>query len=121
MSLGAREEKERADSCYRVVDKQKRAAKYPFLESGRIAVAGQSCGGVEAYAVVNDTRIGALGVFNSGLMTEAESKRVVPTIKGKPVFYFLGGSTGIAYANVSEAALTDVLVLGAGTWLMVNV
>ncbi len=105
---------ERADSCCRVVDKQQRAAKYPFLQSARIAVAGQSCGGLEAYAVVNDTRIGALGVFNSGFLTEAEAKTVVPTIKGKPVFYFLGGSTDIAYANVSEATLNGVLVLRCG-------
>ena len=97
-----------------MVDKQNRVAKYPFLESGRIAVAGQSCGGLEAYAVVNDTRIGALGVFNSGFLTEAESKAVVPLIKGKPVFYFLGGSTDIAYANVSDATPNDVLVLGGG-------
>ncbi len=68
---------------FRVVDKQARAAKYPFLETGRIAVAGQSCGGVEAYAVINDTRIGVLGVFNSGLLSEAESKRIVPDHQGE--------------------------------------
>ena len=113
MSLGARGN-ERADSRCRVVDKQQRAAEYPFLESARIAVAGQSCGGVEAITVANDTRIGALGVFNSGLLTEAESKTVVSAIKGKPVFYFLGGSTDIAYVNVSDTVPNGVLVLRCG-------
>jgi len=90
----------------RVVDTQARAAKYPFVESGRVAVAGQSCGGLEAYEVASDTRIKALGVFNSGFFTTSEARRVLPGIREKPVFYFLGGRTDIAYSNVSEAALS---------------
>jgi len=62
-------------------------------------VAGQSCGGVEAYAVGGDARVMVIGIFNSGLMTAAESQRTAPTIT-KPIFYFLGGSSDIAYANV---------------------
>jgi dienelactone hydrolase len=75
-------------------------AKYPFLDVSRLAVAGQSCGGVEAYNVASDKRITAIGIFNSGLMTPAESQRIAPTVT-QPIFYFLGGSTDIAYANVS--------------------
>ncbi len=75
--------------------------KYPAVDSSRIAVAGQSCGGVEAYAVAGDARVSAVGIFNSGLMSEAESNRIAPTIN-KPIFFFNGGSGDIAYANVSS-------------------
>ncbi|KAK3898484.1 hypothetical protein C8A05DRAFT_37923 [Staphylotrichum tortipilum] len=81
------------------------------LALDRVGVAGQSCGGVEAYDVIGDKRVGVLGVFNSGLMTEAESKRVVPGLGGKKVFYFLGGKSDIAYANGER----DYTLLPAGT------
>lgn len=98
-------------------EQQARTVKYPGLERRRIAVAGQSCGGVEAYAVVSDARVGALGMFNSGLMTEAESRRVVPGIKGKPVFYFLGGSGDVAYVNVSFPLHTRSLSWLVWVWM----
>jgi hypothetical protein len=37
--------------------------KYPSVDSTRIAVAGQSCGGLEAYDLANDTRVSAIGIF----------------------------------------------------------
>jgi dienelactone hydrolase len=74
-------------------------AKYLFVEAGRIVVAGQSCGGTEAYAVAQDERVAAVGVFNSGYLNEARGK--VPLLE-KPVFYFLGGLGDIAYQNVSS-------------------
>ncbi|KAK3356870.1 Alpha/Beta hydrolase protein [Lasiosphaeria hispida] len=89
------------------------AAKHPSLDPSRIAVAGQSCGGVEAYAVANDTRVSVVGIFNSGLMTPAESRRVVPGIK-KPIFYFLGGSGDIAYENGERDF--DLLPSGTPSW-----
>jgi dienelactone hydrolase len=76
-------------------------AKYRSLDSTRIAIAGQSCGGLEAYDLANDTRVSAIGIFNSGLFTAATSTQVASKIT-KPIFYFLGGSTDIAYANVSD-------------------
>ena len=78
--------------------------KYSFLDTSRIGVAGQSCGGVEAYGVEGDKRLSVIGIFNSGLMSAAESQRIAPTIT-KPIFYFLGGSSDIAYANVSYNAI----------------
>ncbi|KAE9370960.1 alpha/beta-hydrolase [Stipitochalara longipes BDJ] len=73
-------------------------SKYPNVDSSRIAVAGQSCGGLEAYDMANDTRVSAIGIFNSGEFAAATSSQVVSKIT-KPIFYFLGGSTDIAYAN----------------------
>lgn len=79
--------------------------KYPFLETSRIAVAGMSCGGVEAYtAGHNDSRVSTIGIFNSGLLSVAESETIARNLR-KPVFYFLGGESDIAYANVSLPAL----------------
>ncbi|RDL34747.1 Uncharacterized protein BP5553_07875 [Venustampulla echinocandica] len=72
--------------------------KYVNVDATRIAAAGQSCGGLEAYDMKDDARISALGIFNSGQMTEAASKQIASTIT-KPIFFFLGGSSDIAYAN----------------------
>jgi hypothetical protein len=65
-----------------------------------IAAAGFSCGGIEAYEQAQDARVKALGIFNSGQMSEEGTRRVVPAISGKPVFFFLGGPSDIAYNNV---------------------
>jgi hypothetical protein len=65
-----------------------------------IAAAGFSCGGIEAYEQAQDARVKALGIFNSGQMSEEGTRKVVPSINGKPVFFFLGGPSDIAYNNV---------------------
>jgi dienelactone hydrolase len=70
---------------------------YASVDASKIAVAGQSCGGVEAYDMKMDERVSVLGIFNSGLLQNtAEAGKVK-----KPIFYFLGGGSDIAYANVS--------------------
>jgi len=67
------------------------------IDPSKIVVAGQSCGGIEAYEVSNDPRITSTGIWNSGLM----SSRDAPLLRRltKPVFYFLGGDSDIAYRN----------------------
>lgn len=75
-------------------------AAHPYLETSRIAAAGQSCGGLEAYDMVGDGRVSAIGIFNSGFLDVSKSETVTPTIR-KPIFYFIGGEADIAYANVS--------------------
>jgi hypothetical protein len=72
---------------------------YTHVDATRIAVWGQSCGGVESYANWNDSRVNSIGIFHSGLMSEAETKSTAGKIN-KPVFYFLGGPNDIAYKNV---------------------
>ncbi|KAK4171783.1 hypothetical protein QBC36DRAFT_365217 [Triangularia setosa] len=73
--------------------------RYPWLETSRISVSGMSCGGVEAYtAGVNDNRVTTIGIYNSGLLSEQESRNVVPKIN-KPIFYFMGGLSDIAFNN----------------------
>jgi dienelactone hydrolase len=68
------------------------------MDKTRIAVAGQSCGGIQAYTASLDPRIKATAIFNSGLINEVNKKHF-PKLHA-PVGYFLGGPTDIAYANV---------------------
>ncbi|KAF2279228.1 uncharacterized protein EI97DRAFT_455503 [Westerdykella ornata] len=80
------------------------------VNKNAIAAAGWSCGGVEAYEQAQDARVKALGIFNSGQMSEDGTRKVVPYIKGKPVFYFLGGPSDIAYNN----GMRDYRALSSG-------
>lgn len=81
------------------------------VDKTKIAAAGFSCGGIEAYEQNLDSRVKALGIFNSGQMSEDGTRKVIPNIpKGKPVFFFLGGSSDIAYNN----GMRDYRALPAG-------
>ena len=68
------------------------------VDPSRIAVSGQSCGAAQAYAIVTDPRVTAIGIFNSGII---KAEDPTPGLIKVPIFYFLGGSTDIAYVNVS--------------------
>ena len=70
---------------------------YATIDAKRIIAAGWSCGGVEAYTQVWNSRVQSIGIWSSGLLT---NYTMAAQIK-KPVFYFLGGSGDIAYQNVS--------------------
>ena len=80
---------------------------YAAVDASRVAAAGQSCGGIEAYAQASDPRVATIGIFNSGLLTNYTS---IADDK-KPTFYFLGGSTDIAYVNVSRLVSEFVSLL----------
>ncbi|CAI4214352.1 unnamed protein product [Parascedosporium putredinis] len=69
---------------------------YVNVDASRLAAAGQSCGGVQAYSVSDDERVTAIGIFNSGMINANDP---LPTTIDKPIFYFLGGPSDIAYAN----------------------
>ncbi|KAK7037410.1 hypothetical protein VNI00_011160 [Paramarasmius palmivorus] len=69
---------------------------YANVDASRIAAAGMSCGGIEAYGQVG--KVSAIGIFNSGQFDEAGTNAVVPGIT-VPIFFFLGGPTDIAYNN----------------------
>ncbi|KAF1813252.1 hypothetical protein P152DRAFT_395037 [Eremomyces bilateralis CBS 781.70] len=72
--------------------------KYANIDASRIAAAGQSCGGLEAYDVAPDPRVSAIGIFNSGEFTDSASQQTIAQLQ-QPVFYFLGGPDDIAYEN----------------------
>jgi dienelactone hydrolase len=69
---------------------------YAHVDGTRIATAGQSCGGLEALEMRNDTRVSTLGIFDSGEF----GTTTVPLEIHVPVFYFMGVLTDIACANV---------------------
>ncbi|KAF2742647.1 hypothetical protein M011DRAFT_481552 [Sporormia fimetaria CBS 119925] len=83
------------------IDYATRTTSGPFAKANKesIGVAGWSCGGVEAYEQYQDSRVKTIGIFNSGQMDEGGTRRVVPNIRNKSVFFFLGGPSDIAYNN----------------------
>jgi hypothetical protein len=92
--------------------------RYQNVDVSKIAAAGQSCGGLEAYTMRNDSRVSYLGIFNSGFLQSVPEGALPANIVveppstieqvHKPVFYFLGGSTDVAYTNVSSTVLKAV-------------
>lgn len=80
------------------VTKAAGTGKYANVNASRIAAAGQSCGGIQAYTQAHDPRVSFIGIFNSGEINE--TRTTLASLITKPVFYFLGGSTDIAYENV---------------------
>jgi dienelactone hydrolase len=82
------------------------------IEKDKIASAGQSCGGLEAFvAAMHDERIKAVGLFNSGLILKS-TRCLLKQLK-VPVGYFLGGEKDIANRNVCPPSLMKIF--GADT------
>jgi dienelactone hydrolase len=80
------------------------------LDPSKIAVMGQSCGGVQALAVSADPRIQLIGIWNSGLLTPNPNAPPGPVMENvpksqlaklhTPIFYFTGDQANdIAYPN----------------------
>jgi dienelactone hydrolase len=81
------------------VSKNAGQGKYEHVDKTRIAAAGQSCGGIQAYSASLDPRVTLTAIFNSGLINEGNTKLFEKL--HAPVGFFLGGPTDIAYENVS--------------------
>ncbi|MDG4808780.1 cellulose binding domain-containing protein [Micromonospora sp. WMMD1120] len=73
---------------------------YNKIDTSRVAVAGFSCGGLEAYAVSNDPRVTTTGIFSSGLLNDADDYQLRRLTK--PIAYFVGGPSDIAYPNAMD-------------------
>lgn len=78
------------------------------LDTGSIAVMGQSCGGLETYEVADDPRITTTVLWNSGLLDRRNADQIDRL--HAPIAYFTGGPGDIAHAN----ALADWERLPAG-------
>jgi len=72
---------------------------YAAADPTRISAAGMSCGGLEAYDMNENAKVSYIGIFNSGYR---QNTTAIARIK-KPVFFFLGGPSDIAYENVGRA------------------
>jgi dienelactone hydrolase len=83
---------------------------YGKLDTAKIAVAGMSCGGVQAIEASVDPRVKTTIVANSGLMPEpttmSGSGKPIPKESLKlmhaPVLYMSGDESDIAYANAND-------------------
>ena len=79
------------------------------INTGKIAVAGMSCGGLQALEVAGDPRISTLVVANSGIFIDPIRGNAMPMIPQlqknhlekihTPTLYLLGGPSDIAYKN----------------------
>lgn len=86
---------------------------YGRIDTSKVAVMGQSCGGLQATAVAGDPRIKTVVIWNSGVFNNmsasAPTGAPVRSLSGAtkdslkkfhaPVAYFLGGPADVAYAN----------------------
>jgi hypothetical protein len=84
---------------------------YQRLNTNRIAVMGQSCGGLQTIVASRDPRVTTSVLWNSGTFpTGADSmatrisnarKEDLPKLHG-PIAYFIGGPSDIAYPNAED-------------------
>jgi hypothetical protein len=74
------------------------SGQYAHIDKSRLAVAGQSCGGVQSYSASLDPRVTLTGIFNSGLIN-AGNTNLFEQLHA-PIGFFLGGPSDIAYENV---------------------
>lgn len=79
------------------------------LETDKIAVMGQSCGGVQAIEASRDPRVSTTMVWNSGLLPQPTrmgggklmDKRDLTTLHG-PAAYISGDTRDVAYLNAND-------------------
>ncbi|WP_262503866.1 hypothetical protein [Sphingosinithalassobacter sp. CS137] len=87
------------------------------IDTGNVAVAGHSCGGLQALQVAGDPRVKTVIVHNSGVFTDGTNpiagitvdKSLLETLH-TPVLYVLGGEGDVAWPNGSDdyARITHV-------------
>jgi len=84
---------------------------YQHLDPNKIAVMGQSCGGLQTIAVSHDPRIKTSVIWNSGTFPESGDSvgmRLSGARKASlaklhaPIAYFIGGPTDVAYPNAED-------------------
>jgi hypothetical protein len=83
------------------VSKNAGSGSFAHIDKTKVAAAGQSCGGLQAYKTSTDKRISLTGMFDSGNLGGGFKLSSLHA----PVGYFLGGSSDIAYSTVSRAPL----------------
>jgi len=85
---------------------------YANVDATMIMAAGFSCGGIEAYAQIWDSRVKTIGIFSSGLLNNQTAAKSFT----KPILYVLGGSSDIAYQNVGYSMIS-FFSLSLGSWM----
>ena len=83
---------------------------YKAMDMNRVAVMGQSCGGLQALAVSGDARVKTTICLNSGVITPTEEQQSLNLVVDKsiltkihaPILYIVGGKKDIAYENAVD-------------------
>lgn len=81
---------------------------YGHINTSRIAVAGHSCGGLQAIKISADPSISTSMIFNSGVYTKPGGRSKIQVSKDElanlhgPIAYFTGGPTDIAHSNAAD-------------------
>jgi predicted alpha/beta-hydrolase family hydrolase len=86
---------------------EKSSQYYQKLDTNKIAIAGMSCGGLQALEVAFDTRISTVMICNSGILGDpGKGMPGMPNLTKdhlaklhSPTIYILGGEKDIAYNN----------------------
>jgi dienelactone hydrolase len=109
---------------------------YRRIDPKLVAVAGHSCGGLQALQLAGDPRVHAVIVHNSGVFADGTNpiagmtvdKSLLKTLH-TPVLYVLGGPGDVAYPNGTDdfrqishvpAVLLNLPVGHGGTFLQPN-
>lgn len=81
---------------------------YGKIDTSKIAVMGQSCGGIQSLAVAEDPRIKLIGIWNSGILNTplAPGAPAMEDVRKEqleklhsPIFYITGDKSDIAFEN----------------------
>lgn len=80
-----------------------------LVDPASIAVAGHSCGGLQALQIAADPRVRTVLVHNSGVFTDGTNpiqglkvdKSLLKTVH-TPIIYFIGGKGDVAYPNGTD-------------------
>lgn len=84
---------------------------YQRLNVDRIAVMGQSCGGLQTIVASSDPRVNTSVLWNSGVFTNNTDSKAMSISKARkedlaklhaPIAYFIGGPTDVAYPNAED-------------------
>jgi len=84
---------------------------YNKIDASKIAVMGQSCGGLQALAVSHDRRVTTTVVMNSGALPPNSNSPAIGQTAGNkesltrlhgPTAYIIGGPSDVAYPNAED-------------------
>ncbi|MDP3670437.1 MAG: alpha/beta hydrolase [Telluria sp.] len=87
------------------------SAYFGKLDTAKVAVMGQSCGGLQAIAAAHDRRVSALGVWNSGLFANDQRTWDIAAANATkaglhelrvPVIYVTGEPSDVAFQNADD-------------------